>query len=88
MCVLCVLRGVEDSVNILSQATICPQGLNSTLAVLSEQTRHSSIYNDNKNILLLVNKNAFLANLPHALPVIRRFESSLQIYASAGNKQI
>ena len=30
--------------NSLSQATMCPQGLNKALAVLSEQTRHSSIY--------------------------------------------
>lgn len=25
---------------------MCPQGLNSALATFSEQTRHSSIYND------------------------------------------
>ena len=34
--------------NSLSQATMCPQGLNKALAVLSEQTRHSSIYKTNQ----------------------------------------
>jgi len=47
------VRKIEDSrswdsivfeiQNSLSQATICPQGLNSALASFSEHTRHSSI---------------------------------------------